>query len=680
MNFFNKKSGLVVLMLVLVIGLLINPVSANAEESNKATITILGTTDVHGRIYPHDYATDSEDSDAGFAKIQTLIKQEKAKNPKAILIDCGDTVQDNSAELFNDLPIHPMVESMNAMEYDVWTLGNHEFNFEKSFLDRNIEAFKNSVLAANIYKEDGTRFVKPYTIIEKDGIRVAIVGLIPPHVPTWEASAPEHFAGLSFTDPLKEAQKVIKELEGKYDVLIGAFHLGKDGQYGSTGAKDIAQTCPEFDALFIGHAHAKVNEEVNGVKIIEPGKYGWALAKAEIQLSKNGDKWEVESVDTENIETKEIEANQEILDKFEYVHKESVTNANQIVGKITKDFIERPDYITGSSDITTMPTAQIEDTAVIDLINEVQMFYAKSEISSAALFNFGSNLPQGEFKNKDVAFIYKYANTLVGVNITGENLKKYMEWSASYYNTYKDGDVTVSFNPEIRGYNYDMFSGMTYDINISKEAGNRVENILIAGKPLDEAKIYKLAVNNYRYGTLAKNGWVNDADKYYDSYEKLQDAGRIRDLIIKYAKEEQKGEISPKVDNNWKITGTNFDKEKQEIVFEKVRNGEIKIPTSEDGRTLNVIALNYNQLLDEGRLAAPTKPTPEAVPGEAVTDMITPEKAPVQQTTTYIVKAGDVLWKIARKFNTTLNKLAELNNLKNVNLIFPNQKLIVPSN
>lgn len=137
-----------------------------------------------------------------------------------------------------------------------------------------------------------------------------------------------------------------------------------------------------------------------------------------------------------------------------------------------------------------MPTSQLVDTSVIDLINEVQMFYAKSEISSAALFNFGSNLTQGDFKKKDVAFIYKYPNTLVGVNIKGENLLKYMEWSMSYYNTYSEGDVTISFNPKIRGYNYDMFSGVTYNIDVSKPAGQRVCNLLINGQPLDLNKDY----------------------------------------------------------------------------------------------------------------------------------------------------------------------------------------------
>ena len=664
----SKKAGILFLVMTLVMGMLATPVMAADTADGNTTITILGTTDLHGRIYAHDYATDSGDSDAGLAKVQTVVKQQRALNPNVILLDCGDTVQDNSAELFNNEAIHPMIDVMNTMGYDAWTFGNHEFNFEKSFLEKNIATFNNAVLSANTYKADGTRYVEPYTIIEKDGVRVAIVGLMPPHVPIWEASAPEHYEGLTFTDPLAEATKVVAELEGKYDVLIGAFHLGKDGEKGSTGAIDIANALPQFDAIYMGHAHAKVNEEVNGVKLIEPGKYGWAVGKVDVELKKTDDVYEVVTVTAENIETKPLEEDAEILAQFKYVHDTSVSDANTVVGKITEDFIAKPDYITGSSDITTMPTSQLVDTAVIDLINEVQMFYTQSEVSSAALFNFGSNLTQGDFKKKDVAFIYKYPNTLMGVNITGENLLKYMEWSMSYYNTYTPGDVTISFNKDVRGYNYDMFSGMTYDVDLSKPAGSRVTNLLVNGEALDMNRVYKLAVNNYRFGTLITNGWATNEDQYYSSYEQMQDAGRIRDLIIKYVQEEKNGNLAPTVDNNWKIVGAPIDSTKQQEVFAKVISGAIEIPKSEDGRTMNVMALNYNSLMAEGKIgsqAPAPKPTP-VVP------------APTGQDT-YIVQSGDMLWKVANKFNTTWQKIVEMNGLKNPNLIYPGQKLVVPA-
>ncbi len=637
----------ILLTLTLVFGLLFSYVFA----ADTTTITILETSDLHGRIYPHDYATDEVDSDTGLAKIATLIKQEKAINPDAILIDGGDTVQDNSADLFNDLTIHPMIEGLNFLNYDVWVVGNHEFNYEKSFLEKNVATFEGAVLSANILKTDGTYFVKPYEIFEREGVRIAVIGLMPPEVPRWEASAPEHFEGLTFPGTLESIKRVMGELEGEYDVLIGAFHLGPDGEYGYEGAIDIAEAYPEFSVIFLGHAHSKYNEVINGVHLIEPGKWGWALAKAVIKMEKVGDKWEIADVITENIETKPVDPDPEISEKFKFVHDESVADANIVVGEITADFIASPDYITGEAKITTIPTSQLEDTSVIDLINEVQMFYTEADVSSAALFNFGSNLLKGPFKKKDVAFIYKYPNTLVGTKITGVNLKKYMEWSASYYNNWKEGDVTISFNPDIRGYNYDMFSGMTYEINLSKPAGERVENINVNGLPLVDNNIYRLSLNNYRFGTLLGLELVTMDDRYYDSYEILQDAGRIRAMIIKYVQEEKGGVLAPTLDNNWKITGVDLESPLKETIFDMVRSGELNIPTSEDGRTLNVEALNVFELIDKG----------------------------VLKVSTYVVQTGDNLWAIAQKYGLTWEELDKINDLENPRLIRPGHTILIPA-
>lgn len=569
----------------------------NKTDLTEQTIAIAATGDIHGRIYAYDYAIDSPDSDAGYAKVYTAILEERAKNPEMILMDVGDTVQDNSAELFNDLETHPLVQAMNFMKYDVWVLGNHEFNFDRSFLDRNIMNFNGSVITANIREEaDGSHFAMPYRIFNVNGCRVAVIGIIPPHVPEWEASSPSHFKGLKFEGTLKAVQNAISEIEGKYDVLVGAFHLARVDERGAEGIKDIAAAVPQFSVIFGGHEHAKYIEKVGNVTIIEPGKYGWALARADINVKKAGDEWQVTSVEASNIETKKLDENQEILSEFAKVHKESVSDANQVVGKISGDFVNGVDYLTGKDEVTTMPRAQIEDTAVIDLINEVQMHYTKADISSAALFNFGSTLKEGDFKKKDVAYIYKYPNTLVGVKITGKNLLKYMEWSASYYNTAKPGDLTISFNKDIRGYNYDMFSGVNYEINISKPAGNRIENVKINGNSIDPNKVYKLAVNNYRFGTLIKLGLVKPEDKYFDSYETMQDAGRIRSLIVKYVQEEKNGTIDPTVDNNWKITGFNFDNPLIADVRKKVNDGSLTIPISDDGRTLNIKSITSKDL------------------------------------------------------------------------------------
>ena len=171
-----------------------------------------------------------------------------------------------------------------------------------------------------------------------------------------------------------------------------------------------------------------------------------------------------------------------------------------------------------------------------------------------------------------------------------------MEWSASYYNTAKKGDVTISFNPNVRGYNYDMFEGIDYDIDISKEAGNRITNAKIKGQTLDPKKVYKVAVNNYRFGTLQSLKLATPKDVYYDSYEVMQDAGRIRDLIGAYVKKVDKGVITPKVNYNWKIIGFNPNVEGKDKILDEIRAGTIMIPRSADGRTPNIKSINIYEL------------------------------------------------------------------------------------
>ena len=571
--------------------------------ADAVTLTFGVTGDVHGRLYAYDYAVCEETPATGLVKTYVLAQELRAQNPNTVLIDVGDTVQDNSADLFNDLDTHPMIQALNYMNYDVWVLGNHEFNFEKEFLARNIRRFNGSVLSANIKNtKDGSNFVLPYQLFDIEGVRVAVIGMVPPHIPMWEAAAPSHFKGLEFEDPIAVARQTVDSLKGQYDVLIGAFHLGRNGEYGTnSGVIEMAKQIPEFDLIFGGHEHARYATLIDGQNgdktwIIEPGCYGWALAVGEVQVKKDNGAWKVVSVKAENRETAKVAADKAMEKEFEFVHDQSVADANLIVGKVTEDFIPRVDYITGKDKVTTMPTIQLEDTALIDLINDVQLYYTKADVAAAAAFRFDMNLKKGDFKKKDVAFIYKYSNTLMGVNMTGENLLKYMEWSASYYNTSKEGDVTISFNPDIRGYNYDMFEGIDYDIDISKGAGNRITNAKINGQAIDPKKVYKVAVNNYRFGTLQSLKLATPKDVYYDSYEVMQDAGRIRDLIGAYVKEKDKGVITPHVNYNWKIIGFDPNVAGRDKILDEIRAGTIKIPTSSDGRTPNVKSINIHDL------------------------------------------------------------------------------------
>lgn len=557
-------------------------------------LVFLETSDIHGRLFSYDYAVGEQQANNGLTRIATLVKQQRAENKNVILIDNGDLLQDNSAELFNDESVHPLVRAQNDMKYDIHVIGNHEFNFSKDFLERNIKGFNGDTVTANVIKtSDNKPFVKPYVIKKIDGVRVAIVGYLVPHIPTWEASTPDHFEGLKFLGAEETLKETLKELEGKYDVLIGAFHLGREDEKGGDGIPDLAKKFPQFDIIFAGHEHAVYNTEIGKVHTIEPGAYGTYLAKGVVTFDTNTKK---KTVTTENLSTKDVAEDKDLMKKYEYVDKKSKEYAEEVVGEVTKTFIDRPDFITGEDKITSMPTATLEETPIIELINRVQKHYAKADVSAAALFNFGSNLKKGPFKRKDVAYIYKYTNTLIGVNITGENLLKYMEWSYSFYNQLQPGDLTISFNENIRGYNFDMFSGVKYKVDVTKPAGHRIVNPTINGKPINPKATYKLAINNYRFGTLSTLKLVTDADKYYDSYDELQDGGRMRDLIIKYISEEKGGKVTPELEHNWEIINYNFKNPLLKKLAEKLKDGSIKIPTSKDGRTLNVKSIKESEV------------------------------------------------------------------------------------
>ncbi len=301
------------------------------------------------------------------------------------------------------------------------------------------------------------------------------------------------------------------------------------------------------------------------------------------------------------------------------------------------------------SEIKDIPEAQLRDTAVIDLINNVQLeATGGADIAAAALFQSKSNLRAGDITYASIFDIYKYPNTLVGIEVSGKELKDYMEWSAKYYNTFKPGDVNISFNPNIRGYNYDMFQGVEYKVDVSKPEGERIVDLKYKGEAIKDEDTFKLAINNYRYGGL-KNMGIISGEPYFES-----DPKSLRSYIADYIRE--KGEISPEFDNNWEVIGANLDHPLRDYVVEEINKGNIIIPSSEDGRSYNAKAVNIYELIEEGLI-------PEELSSKPVAPV--PEKPePKLEQTKYIVKPGDVLWKIAEKFNTTWEELAEFNKLK----------------
>ena len=636
-------------------------VPAMAAEEGK-TITILQTSDLHGMVNPFDYASNKENK-TSMAHAAAIIKAEREADPDLLLLDTGDTTQANYIQSFLDEEPHPMIEAMNYLEYDAWTLGNHEFNFDFKYTTKEIEEFQGVTLGGNFYKADGTRWIDAYQIFEVDGVKVAVFGVDAPHIPQWEKSDPGHYDNMKITNPDEETGKILDELEGKADVIIGSIHYGLDGEYGVAGCREIAETYGDrMDALFIGHAHATVNETIGGIPVLEPGSNGEFVSKVTLTLKADGDGWAVDKAEGELIDCAEVTPDPEFLAEFKDLHEKSLELASREVGAVGKTFIDPLEFLPG------IPSAVLEDDAVTDLVNKVQMERAGADVSLAALFDATSNLQAGPFLHRDSVKIYKYDNTLYGVKVTGKQMKAIMEEKAgNFFNQYQPGDVTISFNPNIRLYNYDMFAGLDYEIDISKPAGSRIQNVVYKGQPLKDTDTMILALNNYRYGGLVSAGLINEADVVYEG-------GAVRDMITEYV-EALDGPLMPEVDNNWKIVGADLDDPQKDLIYEKVRSGEIAIPTSEDGRTPNIASLNGPALraagvlppLDEEAAEEPVPapepapepepepaPEPEPEPAPAPEPEPVPEPAPAPAPApsvegTYTVKAGDCLWSIAQE-------------------------------
>ena len=566
-------------------------VSSFAKEID---IQILATSDLHGKFYPYDYAINEESKSGSLTQIATAVKKYRTDN--TIIVDVGDTIQDNYSEMFFKDKIHPMMLAMNEIGYDIWAIGNHEFNYGVENLKNIMNQSTSKVLIGNLYNPDGTSFADSYTIIEKDGVKIGVIGMCTPNITKWDSVNLKDYI---VTDPVEETKKIVKDLRDKVDVLIATVHMGEENEYdvSNSGANDLANACPELDLIIAAHEHKLVEETyVNNVLIVENKSSGATMSKVNIVVEKDKSGCKIVDRKAESIKISEYESDKELSKKLAPYNERAKKEANIIIGELIGG------NLVPENEIAEIPQAQIEPTSLIDLINEVQMYYTDAQVSSAALFNIDANLEPGKIKKSDTSLIYKYGNTLYKVQMTGKQLKKYMEWSANYYNTYNPKDLTISFNENVRGFNYDMFSGVDYQIDISEKPGNRIKNLkwTKTGKEVKDDEVFVIAVNNYRVNThLLSYGEIYEEGEELPKVLEIDVNGKIggvRELIGDYIKNVKGGKITPNNPKNWEIIGNNWDEEKHKKAVQMIREGKIKIPSSQDGRTPNVKSITEDDL------------------------------------------------------------------------------------
>jgi 2',3'-cyclic-nucleotide 2'-phosphodiesterase/3'-nucleotidase len=518
--------------------------------TERAQVTLLATTDLHGRILPYDYYAD-QPAEVGLAKLATLIRQARQDAPDLLLLDCGDTIQGTPLAYFhnrkNNTPPDPMMLVMNSLGYVSMTPGNHEYNFGLGVLEKARREAVFPWLSANTYRTgtDETAF-DPYLIREVNGVRVGILGLTTPAIPNWEN--PENFAGLEFRPLVSEAQKWVAILRDReqVDAVVVAVHCGVEenlatgrmapGDFtGENAALALARGVPGIDVMFLGHTHRDLPAlVVNGVLLSQAGRWGDRLVRADLTFAREaGGRWTLAAKAARSLPvTADTPADPAVLALAAPYHRE------------TQDWLSRT--IGTSARPLEASTAHLEDSALLDLIHRAQLEAGAADVSIAANFNPRARVPAGPVTVRDIAGLYVYENTLYVIEVTGAQLKAALEHSARYFLPYEEGKTPAELiDRNIPGYNFDIAEGVTYELDLRRPRGDRIRNLAFQGTPLTPDRLLRLATNNYRYN--GGGGYT-----MFKGAKVLARSGtEIRDLIIDWV--ERHGEIPAEPTGNWRI-------------------------------------------------------------------------------------------------------------------------------
>jgi 2',3'-cyclic-nucleotide 2'-phosphodiesterase (5'-nucleotidase family) len=523
--------------------------AARSFAPDRVQITILGTTDLHGNINPIDYYTNKSDN-RGFAKVATLIRRVRKEQPNVVLIDSGDTIQGSPLASFhsrkNNQPPDPMMLVMSALDYDAMAVGNHEYNFGLKVLEKARSEAKFPWLSANTYETATQKpHYKPYIVKELAGVRVGILGLTTPGVPHWDN--PPNYAGLEFHEPVTEARKWVPILrdQEKADIVVIAMHMGleEDLRTGDVNpgqlphenqAITIAKEVPGVDVIFMGHTHREVPSlYINGVLLTQANHWGRHLARADVYLQKSGAGWRVYAKSARTMPSDDrVDPDPDVVKLVEPYDRETQGWLSRVIG-------ESPEELTARE-------ARFRDTAILDLIQKVQMEAGKADVSMVASFNAEARIAKGPVSVRDIAGLYVYENTLAVLEVTGQQLKDALEHSAKYYKPYVAGkQLTELIDEKIPAYNFDIAEGVTYELDISKPIRQRIQNLRFRGQPLAPSKKLRLATNNYRVNGGGGYTMYKDAPVVYRSNEE------IRELIIDWVERNKTVPATP--NNNWRI-------------------------------------------------------------------------------------------------------------------------------
>lgn len=539
--------------------------TAMAQEVN---IKLLGTSDIHGRVVPWSYGADVEDKSGSYAQIATYVKDVRKNNKNVVLVEVGDAIQDNQVDVFAKdkkyYKDHPVPKVLNEMNYDIFVLGNHEFNFGMKALDEILKDIKAKKLTANFYhKKNDKRYIDATTIIEKDGVKLGIIGLSTPMSAKFEEDT-GNLKDMKFTSPTEEARTQVEKLKAKgVDAIIAVTHMGIENENNipDTGMRDVINAVDGIDVVIAGHMHKDVpSETIKNTLITEPHRYGTVVSEVDLTFDIN-DKKEVKLVKKESktVPVKALEADKKIEEIYKPYHEKLRELNNVVIGQTANEMVPQETKHGVSA-------AFSKDTGLSSFINDVEQHYSGADVVTFSFDHQKARMDKGDIKKKDIIFNYRYAGGDVTVyEMTGKQLKEYMEWSANYFDTIQPGDTEYRYNAERKKskyVTYDIFGGVNYKIDLRNPQGSKIVDLTLAdGRPVTDDMKLKVGMNSYRFAQLNGKGGIWEGQQIPVLWESKvamgREKGTIQNMMIDYITNVKKGKIDGQSHNRWEIIGLN---------------------------------------------------------------------------------------------------------------------------
>jgi 2',3'-cyclic-nucleotide 2'-phosphodiesterase/3'-nucleotidase len=522
------------------------PAAASTSSPATVDLTLLGTTDLHGHVEPIDYYT-NKTANLGLAKIATLIRQVRAQRPNVLLLDSGDTIQGTPLAYYyatkDTSAPNPIMLLMNSLNYDAAAVGNHEFNFGLNILWKAKREANFPILAANLEQEykSGVPYFRPYIIKTIAGVRVGIVGFVTPSVPSWEI--PENYRGYKFLPIVETARRVIPEVRKQADLVVVITHsgLGPDPATGASAPADeidgenttlaLAEQVPGIDVILFGHTHREVKQMmVNGALLVQAKNWGGSLAQVDVEMTRDAQgHWSVASKHSTT-----LTAGPDVPPD------RAITRLAAPYEAATQKYLDTP--VATSDRELSGATERFEEGPLVDLIHRVQLEAGHADVSLATMFYTGARIPAGRVTVRQIAALYVYENTLYVVQMNGAQLRAALEHAASFFQLWP---LPAGETLQLPDYTADSAAGVSYKIDLTQPAGNRIVDLDFHGKPLDPNQTLRVAINNYRY----------TGGGLYTVFKGLPILYRspvdIRELIIDYVS--RHGTIPTTANHTWEI-------------------------------------------------------------------------------------------------------------------------------